>query len=90
LSRPATGIFIKPHPGSISIWEKTIPQKDKAVVRPESKKGGFAYASKHINIPIILWLQIINSIFKPKMISIHNFMQNFDIYCNIISFYKGD
>jgi len=38
LFRPATGIFIKPHPGSISIWGKTIPQKDKAVVRPESKK----------------------------------------------------
>jgi hypothetical protein len=35
LSHLATGIFIKRHPGSISIWAKTIPQKGRAVVSPE-------------------------------------------------------
>jgi hypothetical protein len=52
LSSLATGTFIKPHPGSISIWGKTIPQKDKAVVRPESKKGGFAHANELVSFII--------------------------------------
>jgi hypothetical protein len=43
LFRPATGIFIKPHPGSISIWGKTIPQKSKVVVRQENKKSQDSY-----------------------------------------------
>jgi hypothetical protein len=47
LFRPATGIFIKPHPGSISIWGKTIPQKDKAVVRPESNSDMHFYCMNY-------------------------------------------
>ena len=90
LSHPATGIFTKHHRGSIFIWGKTIPQKNNAVVRPESKNGGFAYTGKLINSPIILWLQINNFIFKTKMISTLSNMQNFDIFYNIISFHKGD
>ena len=39
LSRPATGTFIKPHPGSIIIQEKTTLQKDKTLFHPASKQS---------------------------------------------------
>jgi hypothetical protein len=58
LFHPAIGIFIKLHPGSISIWGKTIPQKNRTVVRPESNNNSI------FKPKMITTLKIMRSIYK--------------------------